>query len=88
MKNIEEGVEQGFYQTCSQILESKHDYKRWFGRPPNRWNNRSPGNGRHEGIGIIRLYAEDFIHVSIRSPIKLNKVFNNIEDVYDCLRKL
>ncbi len=53
-----------------------------------RWNNRHPGNGRFPGVGTIRLYAPNHIHVSLRQPVVLNRVCRSAHEAYDLLRRL
>lgn len=37
-------VEEAFHRECAGILGAVHSYRPWFGRPPNRWNNRHAGD--------------------------------------------
>lgn len=81
-------VEEAFYRDCAAILGSVHNYRPWIGRPPNRWNNRHPGNGRFPGFGTIRMHAPDRIHVSLRSPVPITRTCTSPEDVFHLLRRL
>ena len=74
-----------FYTRCAEILGCDHNYRPWNGRPPNRWNNRTPGNGRFPGYGTIRRFSSNAIHVSLRVPQAINAVFHQEEDVYAAL---
>lgn len=85
MTNRNHVVEEGFYQTCAELLSTTHAYKPWVGRPPNRWNNRHPGNGRYPGFGTIRMYGPNLIHVSLRSPIQVTRVCRSPEEVFALL---
>ena len=88
MKPEQHALEEEFYWECARLLDAVHTYHPWIGRPPNRWNNRHPGNGRFPGFGTIRLYAPNHIHVSLRQPVILNRVCRSVDEVYDLLRKL
>jgi hypothetical protein len=72
----------------ARLLDAVHTYRPWIGRPPNRWNNRHPGNGRFPGFGAIRMHAPNHIHVALRQPVILNRVCRSSDEVYDLLRKL
>jgi hypothetical protein len=72
----------------ARLLDAVHTYRPWIGRPPNRWNNRHPGNGRFPGFGTIRMHAPNHIHVALRQPVILNRVCGSSDEVYDLLRKL
>ncbi len=57
-----------FYLRVAEIVGiehntlTKHPYYR-----RNRWNDRKPGNGRFEGLGIIRSFG-GFVHIAINYP--------------------
>lgn len=74
-----------FYARCAELLGCAHTYRRWVGRPPNRWNNRSPGNGRFPGFGTIRRFGANSIHVSLRAPFSINALFDNEADVFEAI---
>jgi hypothetical protein len=74
-----------FYARCAEILGCAYAYRPWTGRPPNRWNNRHPGNGRFPGFGTIRRFSASSIHVSLRAPRSINAVFSNETDVFAAL---
>jgi hypothetical protein len=88
MKAEQHSLEESFYRECARLLDVVHTYRPWIGRPPNRWNNRHPGNGRFPGFGTIRMHALNHIHVSLQQPVILNRVCHSMEEVYDLLRKL
>jgi len=67
-------VEQGFYQACAALLGAEHDYRAFPYRRPTRWNNRTPGNGRFPGFGLIRLFGEK-VHMQLRAPAPVNRWF-------------
>lgn len=75
-----------FYQTVAEILGIPHTYKPWIGRPPNRWNNRHPGNGRFPGYGTARMYGPNLIHIALHAPVSLNRKFASEEAAYEALR--
>ena len=74
-----------FYKTCGEILGIEHKYKVPFARKT-RWNDRSPGNGRYEGFGIIRRFSETLISVTSRSFGQ--KVLFSEKDVYEYLKEI
>ncbi len=71
-----------FYKNCENILGVGNEYKKPNVRKT-RWNNRSAGNGRFEGYGLIRYYSPHLIHVSFHN---MNKTFSNENQVYEFLR--
>jgi hypothetical protein len=88
MKAEQHELEESFYRECARLLDAVHTYRPWIGRPPNRWNNRHPGNGRFRGFGTIRMYGPNNIHVSLRHPVILNRTCRSVEEAYDLLRRL
>jgi hypothetical protein len=88
MKPEQHAVEESFYRECARLLDAVHTYRPWIGRPPNRWSNRHPGNGRFPDFGTIRMHAPNHIHVALRQPVNLNRVCRSVDEVYDLLRKL
>ncbi|MFL5021520.1 MAG: hypothetical protein ACJ8DW_04600 [Microvirga sp.] len=72
----------------ARLLDAVHTHRPLIGRPPNRWNNRHPGNGRFPGFGTIRMHTPNHIHVALRQPVILNRVCRSSDEVYDLLRKL
>lgn len=81
-------IEHRFYQRCAELLSTTHAYKPWVGRPPNRWNNRHPGNGRYPGFGTIRMYAPNLIQVSLREPVLINRTCRSPEEVYALIERV
>jgi hypothetical protein len=52
-----------------------------------RWNNRTPGSGRYQGYGTIRVFG-DYIHVALRYPIDHHGIYQSKEEVFDFLKNL
>jgi len=88
MKPEQHALEEAFYRESARLLDAVHTYRPWVGRPPNRWNNRHPGDGRFPGFGTIGMYGPNHIHVSLRHPMVLNRTYRSPEEVYDLLRRL
>ena len=82
MKN--ENEVEGFYQSVAKLLGSEHEYKPFPYRKRTRWNNRTAGNGRFVGFGVVRVYSSSVIHVMLNSP-KLNKTFSNYADALEAI---
>lgn len=63
-------LKEDFYKRVSEILDTNIEYKTPYSgaKRPNRWNNRSPGNGRFEGYGIVRMFSLTFISVDLYFP--------------------
>lgn len=57
----------------------------WYKRT--RWNNRSPGNGRYEGYGIVRKFG-DKVHVALRHPVVCHQIFDSEQKALDFLRAI
>ena len=51
-----------------------------------RWGGREPGNGRFPNHGLIRVFSDTIIHVSLKNP-KLYGIFNSFEDVLKALEQ-
>jgi hypothetical protein len=85
MREPHREAEGRFYARCAEILGVPHTYRPWVGRPPNRWNNRRPGNGRFEGVGLIRMFSPTCIQVCLRDPA-FSGLLRSPEAVYALLR--
>lgn len=77
--------EQAFYEECIAILGSAQEYRKFPYSKRTRWNNRTAGNGRFEGYGIVRMYSPSIIHISFRNP-KINLVCKSAEEAFSILR--
>ena len=75
----EENAVEGFYQKCAELLSAEHAYQKFPYRKRTRWNNRSAGNGRFAGHGLIRAYSENLIHVHLHHP-KINGTYKSMQD--------
>jgi hypothetical protein len=84
MKRDQE-VEQGFYQTCAELLGAKYTYKPFPYTRATRWNNRTAGNGRFEGHGIIRMFGERAVVVQLHTP-RCSGTFYSMESALDAIR--
>jgi len=80
--------EEDFYRECARLLTATHTYRPWVGPPPNRWNNRHPGNGRYPGFGTIRMHAPNQIHVSLRHPVSVSRICRSPKEVFRLLRNV
>ena len=82
---------EAFYRDVSDLLgiESNYEYNPYTrgGTYRTRWNNRTPGNGRFEGFGLIRFFGPNVIHVVLHKPVQINRVYDSTEAVLDALRK-
>jgi hypothetical protein len=79
-------TQSAFYAECAALLDTTHDYEPWIGRPPNRWNNRKPGNGRYPGFGCVRWFGPTHIHVMLHTPMIVNKVARSSEEAIAILK--
>ena len=75
-----------FYADCAHILGAQAEYSRWPYGNPDRWNNRKPGNGRFPGFGIIRMFGQTHVQVSLRHPVKLNGTYGSREAAVSAVR--
>jgi len=55
-----------FYTMCASILDIEIEDHSFSHYKRTRWNNRSPGNGRFPGFGLIRIYG-DMIHITTKN---------------------
>lgn len=76
-----------FYNACAELLGAEYDGQAFPYHKRTRWNNRTPGQGRYPGYGIIRKFG-DKIQVSLRYPVTHYKVYDSEEEVLDFLRNL
>jgi hypothetical protein len=76
--NEENSVEEGFYNQVAEILGIDSNYKPFPYSKKTRWNNRSPGNGRFNGYGIVRWFSSSQIHVQLYNP-KISGLFASEE---------
>jgi hypothetical protein len=88
MKEEKIKAEEPFYRRCAELLGCTHEYRPFPWRKRTRWNNRAAGNGRYEGYGLIRMFGPTTIHVSLHSPIRVNRWFSSPEAVYSFLENL
>lgn len=71
---------EGFYLRCSELLGcTEHTYKEFPFRKRTRWNNRTAGNGRYPGIGLIRVFGPK-VHISLRTPVQTNRWFGSMDE--------
>ena len=76
-----------FYEKCAEILGTTYECKSFPYYRRTRWNNRSPGNGRFEGFGIIRKFGDHY-QVALTRPIAHHAVYRSEEEVFAFLRSL
>lgn len=85
MENENSGVE-GFYTKCAELLGATHAYKKFPYRKRTRWNNRTAGNGRFIGHGLVRVFGPTTIHVSLTSP-RLSGCFKSQDAVLEAIKQ-
>lgn len=85
MKEIEIGVEEGFYQAVADLLKCSSDYRKYPFTKRTRWNNRSAGNGRFIGHGLIRFYGPTNIHITLNNP-KINGLFSTVDSALEAIK--
>jgi len=76
--------EKEFYDKVAEALGCDHDYKPnelWRLR---RWN-RTVGNGRYAGHGLVRRYSATCIMVQLTNP-KLNDLYTSDDAALDAIR--
>lgn len=77
---------EGFYQSVAEMLQCDGHYREFpFGRRT-RWNNRSPGNGRFPGHGLVRYFGPSVIQVSLINP-PVSGLFGDPESALEAIRK-
>jgi hypothetical protein len=80
------GVERDFYRTCAALLGAEDDYMPRRFAKVERWNNRSPGNARCPGFGLIRMFGPHHIQLSLRRPIRISTICASAEEAFSILR--
>lgn len=76
-----------FYARCAELLGAEHTFKAFPYRRRTRWNNRTAGNGRFEGFGLIRLFG-DSVHMALHHPESINRFFVTQQDALTFLEQL
>lgn len=76
-----------FYAEVASILGAVDTYRPSLYPKRTRWNNRSAGNGRFEGHGIIRRFG-DHVQVALRCPVALQRNYESTQEALDDLRNL
>jgi len=76
-----------FYEKCAELLGATYECESFPYRYRTRWNNRSPGNGRFEGFGIIRKFGDNY-QVALTRPISHHAIYHSEEEVFAFLRSL
>lgn len=86
MKNDERlQREEQFYENVAAIFEQTHHYKPFNLHSKKRWYNRSPGNGRYPGFGVVRYFGDNAIHIALQKPVSVNKICASQEEVLEFL---
>lgn len=77
-----------FYNECGVILSSHPYIEPYHGsNRVNRWTNRNPGNGRYEGIGVVRYFSKRLIHIILDKSSK-TYIVKTPEEAFEILRSL
>ena len=81
-------TKEDFYLRCAEITGVGHEtiirspyYRR------TRWTNRAAGNGRFEGIGIIRYFGGP-VHIAINHPVHFSAAYDTPEAALGALAKI
>lgn len=91
-----------FYAKCAELFDSENLYvdsppiiqkmNRHTGEMyqpmtrATRWSHREPGNGRFSNHGLIRVFSNNIIHVSLNDP-SLNGTFDSFEKVLEMIQQ-
>ena len=72
-----------FYTAVSSMLGVDDSYQepKQYRR---RWGQRTAGNGRFEGHGIVRWFGENLIHVALTAP-ELHGTFTSPEECFQSI---
>jgi hypothetical protein len=73
-----------FYDTVAELLETQHPFKE-LKLYMSRWGDRTPGNGRFPGHGLVRVFSPTVIHVALYEP-KLYGAFTSFDTALEALR--
>lgn len=84
MEEKKHEVEHRFYRRCAELLCVPDTYKPFPYMFRTRWNNRTAGNGRYVGFGLIRLFGTT-VHMSLYHPEKINRWFSSHQAALDHL---
>lgn len=56
-----------FYKECGKLLGVDHQGQPFPYYKRTRWNNRTPGQGRFPGRGIVRVFGSQ-VHIALTNP--------------------
>jgi len=75
-----------FYEEVANLLGTEHEGKPfpWYYRT--RWNNRTAGQGRFPGRGIVRVFGSQ-VHVALTNP-PIHKIFQSRSECLEFLKNL
>jgi hypothetical protein len=76
-----------FYEKCSEILGLEYQENGFKFSRRTRWNNRSPGNGRFKGYGLIRKFGNVY-QIALQKPISYHGICYSEEEVFKVLKEL
>jgi hypothetical protein len=76
-----------FYKKCAKIIGVDSSGDKFPYRNRTRWNNRTPGRGRFQDIGLIRKFG-DKIHICLRSPISHHGIYNSEKEALNFLNTI
>ena len=77
---------ENFYREVARLLNTTHEGEPFKYRYRTRWNNRTAGQGRFAGRGIIRMFGHQ-VHVALTDP-PTHQIFNSQEDCLKFLESL
>lgn len=83
-KNMIDERKKAFYVKVGKILEIEVEYKIPFSKR-NRWTNRTLGNGRFPGFGLVRCFGDERVIVTSKHG---TRYFDNFNTVYNYLESL
>lgn len=68
-----------FYDAVAEVLGTTHQHFTPVGNRKKRWGPREPGNGRFPGFGLVRVFSNCLIHVSLTHP-QLNGIYKSMAE--------
>lgn len=75
-----------FYLECARLLKTDHLGQPFTHYKRTRWNNRTPGQGRFPGRGIIRVFGSQ-VHIALTDP-PIHKICDSQDECLDFLKTL
>lgn len=73
-----------FHAAVAALLGAEDAYRPNAKAYRTRWNDRTAGNGRYPGFGIVRRFGDE-VQIAIRRPIEMQRNFATTDEAIEAL---